>query len=657
MSAGKIIGLGSAFVLISGCQNWPVGDVESLPPTASLPEVSEPGKVEVRYYDDIPGKKVADLIESPKYPGNPDEVLELTSLEVSESRGDNYGAQAMGYIVPPVSGEYTFFVSGDDETQLWLSTDSGQDNLSLIASVTGWTARQQYSKYSSQTSPVQSLSGDKRYYFEVRLKEASGGDHFSVAWQGPGISQQVIGSDHLYTLGKSPYSDDFSTAEAYSLGYRVGFLDGEEALSFNPDFPPIDEDLDGIYDNWETVHGLDPTNPDDALSDPDQDLLVAADEFLIGTEENNPDTDGDGIPDGVEYAEGLNPRDSGDATEDLDDDGFSNLEEFVAGTDLSDAQDKPEADPTYAPGFVGQYFSGMNFEQFVTARQDPEIDFNWGSGNPVDGLPDNQFSVRWVGQFTAPHDSGARDYRFTARTDDGTRLYLDGDLVVNDWRDHAPQSVSHTESFEPKETVSFIMEYYENRGGAVAQLSITDLSNDEPVSVANTTRVPKLDHSHSQDTDGDGIPDTWELRHGLNPWIDDASEISNPEDVSNLDAYNSGLNPWTLQPEITSEGGPDSTTPEASESEPPATSSVTLSWTAPGTRADGTSISLSEIDYYELNYGQDRDDLAEIQRVDGAETSYQIDNLSSGTWYFTIKVFDTNGLSSPPSEPVSHQVE
>lgn len=657
MAMVRLLGLGCVVVVASGCQSWQIGDVESLPPPAALPATSEPGVVEVRYYDDIAGRKVTQLLESPKYPDNPDEVVELRALEVLENRGDNYGALIKGYIVPPASGEYTFFVSGDDETQLWLSSDMTGENLALVAAVTGYTSRQQYTKYSSQTSPVLSLSQGRRYYFEIRFKEASGNDHFSVAWQGPGISQQVIGSDYIYSLGRSPSNDDLTTAEAYSLGYRVGFLDGSEALSFNPEFPPMDQDQDGIYDNWEIVHGLNPTNPEDALSDPDDDLIIAADEFLIGTAENNPDTDGDGIPDGVEFAAGLNPLDTNDATGDLDGDGFSNLEESIAGTSISDPNDMPETAPVYATGFVGQYFVGVNFEQFVTARQDPTIDFTWGGDRPMETLPEDKFSVKWFGQFTAPHNSGTREYRFTARTDDGNRLYLDNKRVINDWSNHGPKRFNHTQIFAPGESANITFEYYENGGGAVAQFWITDLVTGDKVSISEAVRATDQATNHSHDTDGDGIPDTWELRHGLNPWQDDSLQSFNQNGVSNLEAYNSGLNPWTLEPEIAVEESDGRATQGASKPEPPTAGTVTLSWTAPGTRMDGTSISLSEIAYYEIQYGQNPENLAETQRIDSIETSYQFNDLPPGSWYFTIKVVDTFGLESPASEIVSYEVD
>ncbi|MBS1859361.1 MAG: Ig-like domain-containing protein [Acidobacteria bacterium] len=62
----------------------------------------------------------------------------------------------------------------------------------------------------------------------------------------------------------------------------------------------LDSDNDGIPDQWELDHGLNPHDPSDALLDPDQDGLTNLREYQIGTDINNPDTDGDGLLDGEE---------------------------------------------------------------------------------------------------------------------------------------------------------------------------------------------------------------------------------------------------------------------------------------------------------------------------------------------------------------------
>lgn len=89
--------------------------------------------------------------------------------------------------------------------------------------------------------------------------------------------------------------------------------------------------------------------------------------------------------------------------------------------------------------------------------------------------------------------------------------------------------------------------------------------------------------------------------------------------------------------------------------------SAVLSWSAPMTRVNGESIAMGELDRYVIRYGQDVDDLSREITVEGAsnaaEMSYVVDNLDTGTWYFTIQVQDTAGLLSEPSEPVSKTIQ
>ncbi len=651
---------------MGGCQTWPPGDLEDLPPAAALPESSALGEVQIYYWDNISGTAIASVTGSSVFPDQPDETIIVSELRGIGGRGDNYGSLVRGYIHPPVSGVYTFFVSGDDETEFWLSNSAAPEQADIIAEVPGYTSAQDYTKYSAQRSPSIELDSAERYYFEIRHKEGGGGDHFSVAWEGPGLSRQIISGQAIasYAGEPSPGDEQQSAEEAYRLGYTVGFLDGGEGLAFTPMYPPLDEDQDGIYDNWETLNGLNPSDPTDANSDPDNDLLVAADEFLLGTRENNPDTDGDGIPDGAEFALSLNPLDPVDGQMDMDGDGFTNLEEYIAGTAPADAASAPEVPDTgtdiaYMGGFVGQYFQGTSFNQFLLARNDPDIQFQAGSGAFVAEQPNDNFSARWYGVFSAPHTNGSRSYTFRVRTDDGVRLYLDGEQRISAWRDQGATTYTTTTSLQPEQSVSLMMEYYERGGAAVAELSILDDLAGTNLPLVDVVRSSDLSQPSETDTDADGIPDTWELRNGLSPWRDDASEVNNSSGVTNLDAFTSSLSPWTLEPLASPESptvDDGSTSTPATPSEPE-TGSATLSWTAPLTRVDGSSISLSEIQSYEILYGSSPDRLSNTITVDGSQTSAEVTGLSPGTWYFAIRVIDTDGLTSENSEILTHTAQ
>ncbi|AMQ87251.1 PA14 domain-containing protein [Marinobacter sp. LQ44] len=654
MAAKKILGLGVVVVFLGGCQSWQFRDIEKLPPTAAIPEVSEPGKVDVWYFDGISGNYVQSMVDAEKFPDSPDEITELNQLRRAANRANNYGTLIRGYLEPPTTGEYTFYIAGDDETQLWLSPSQSPEDIVRIASTMA-TPLDNFTRYSSQTSGIHYLEAGQKYYFELRHKEGGWDDHFTVAWSGPGLNQQVIDGPYLHSFAqKKPGAQpELTTEDAYELGYRIGFFDGEKGLPYNAQYPPLDEDGDGLYDNWEIYYGLDPTDPADAMSDTDGDLLTALDEFWARTDPNLADTDGDGIPDSYEYAYGLDPTDPTDASRDLDGDGYSVLEEYLAGTNPLDPEDFPAPEATYQPGYVGQYFTGVNFDSFVYTQRDNSINFNWGSGSPSANMPNNNFSIRWQGWFTPPHTEGTREYTFATRTDDGVRLFLDGNLVINQWKNQSATTYTSTASLPAEIPVAVTMEYFESGWDASASLVISDTATGQNLNPENVVQTLSLDSPTSDSSLNDGIDDLYKLRYGLPLLQPVADQVFNDSGITVLQAYQSGLHPYTL--ETVSE--PDAPVTSEPSDNGASAGSVTLSWTPPLTRVDGSSISLSEISGYVINYGQAPTNMPQILEVPAGTTEARIEGLSSGDWYFTIRVIDTNGLSSEPSDPVQYSVQ
>lgn len=655
MDALRFTLLAAMALVIAGCQAWQPRDINSLPPTASAPESREPGQVSIRYWMNVPGANPEALTELSRYPDTPDEIADLTSLEQTENRADDYGAMIQGFIVPPQDGLYRFFISADDQAELWLGESQASEPVTRIATVPGWTYQREYDKYSSQTSPPIKLQSGQRYYFQLIIKERSGDDHFAVAWEGPALVQQVISGEFLSSWFRPIYPTDEQSVKAYGTGYSVGFFDGQQGLEFDPQYPPPDEDQDEIYDNWEAFYGLDPGNSADTTSDEDDDFLTASEEFQLGINPEIADTDGDDIPDGAEYAYNLNPRDPQDAAMDSDGDGTSNLEEYLAGTNLNDPEDSPSAPPELTNGFVGQYYAGKSFETFVAYRIDDSIDFTWARSAPMDVVPPDDFTVRWSGTFEAPHTSGNREYEFSIRTDDGVRLYLNSELVIDQWVDRGPTTNTHSTTLNAGETLQIKMEYYEAKIGAVAKLSITNTSTGEKIDQVSTIRSPAPQSESAYDSDGDGLPDSWELRYGTDIGVSDSgTPVETSSNITFLEAYSSDLNPLTLEPVTALE-------PEAPETSEPTqdetVSTVSLTWTAPDKRTNGDNLTPYEISHYKISYGLSESNLdQETPDIPKDQTTYVIEDLEPGIWYFNIRVYDQDGLASPPSNTEAFQI-
>lgn len=130
----------------------------------------------------ISGFSVSSLTGNGNFAKTPQSsVMEAGPLKVV-TVGDNYGQRLQGTVVAPVSGNYRFWIAGDDASELWLSTTSSRLNKRKIAFASSWTGVDAFDTTPSQKSASIPLVAGEAYYYEVLHKEGGGGDHVSVAW-------------------------------------------------------------------------------------------------------------------------------------------------------------------------------------------------------------------------------------------------------------------------------------------------------------------------------------------------------------------------------------------------------------------------------------------------------------------------------------------
>src|ERR1019366_206581 len=147
--------------------------------------------------------------------------------------------------------------------------------------------------------------------------------------------------------------------------------------------------------------------------------------------------------------------------------------------------------PAPATGaFTGCYYNNMTLSgDPVFVRTDSQINFDWGNHSPDASLQPLNFSARWQGNFMFSQGN----YTFSVVTSDGMRLYVDGNLILNAWRDQSPNSYTATQTVSQGSHL-IVVEYYERLGGATAQVfwqNNSPVNSQAPV-ISSFTSTPTI---------------------------------------------------------------------------------------------------------------------------------------------------------------------
>ncbi len=194
-------------------------------------EAGVANKIVRQWWSNLAGTAIADLTNHPDYPDNPTGTELLDQFEGPVDWADNYGTRMFGWLTPPETGDYTFWIAGDDAQELWLSTDVDPAHAVRIANVASWTNSREWEKETNQKSEPVSLQAGQKYYLLALGKEGSGGDSLAVAWQGGSIAaREVISAQYVDTFAlpplqafsPSPADDAVDVPQSLVLSWSAG---------------------------------------------------------------------------------------------------------------------------------------------------------------------------------------------------------------------------------------------------------------------------------------------------------------------------------------------------------------------------------------------------------------------------------------------------
>jgi hypothetical protein len=222
-------------------------------PGSSIAIITTGGSIRRHVYNNIgAGVLVSDLTNHFRFPNSPDVVDFPTSFEDPNPSQDvaaynNYGVHLLGYLTPPLSANYHFYMASDDGGALYLSTDDKPANKVLIAREPQWANAREWTGNAANPAGRTAgapenqsktlfpagipLTAGRRYYVEAFMKEGAGGNNLGVAWQGPSDPIPVNGSAPISGLYLTAYNvpasvptnqpADITTPEGRSVTFSV----------------------------------------------------------------------------------------------------------------------------------------------------------------------------------------------------------------------------------------------------------------------------------------------------------------------------------------------------------------------------------------------------------------------------------------------------
>lgn len=196
------------------------------------------------------------------------------------------------------------------------------------------------------------------------------------------------------------------------------------------------------------------------------------------------------------------------------------LDEVVAQSDF-------RVTPGGAPGLSGEYFDNQELDgPAALERTDSHVDFDWGLNSFAAGHPVDHFSARWTAYFT-PKTSG--DYKFYVSSDDGVRLYLEDQGIIDDWHSHGETLNTAVRTLDAGHAYKVRLEYFENVGSAAVHFGViaaADVVGRNTKALAAKADAVILCVGFDPTSESEGSDRTFRLPSGQDQLIRDITSVN-----------------------------------------------------------------------------------------------------------------------------------
>ena len=178
---------------------------QSEPMVLTVVQAFGSGQFTREWWGGLPGEQIADGMSALTATTPPSGRVLESQFAAPRDFEDSYLQRLSGYVIPPLDGEYVFWICSDDEGELWLSSDDTYEHRTRIALAPSAVRYQAWDHDTRQRSAPIRLRAGQRYYCEALHKEGMVHDHLDVGWQLPdGSLERPISGIHLTPAPPQP---------------------------------------------------------------------------------------------------------------------------------------------------------------------------------------------------------------------------------------------------------------------------------------------------------------------------------------------------------------------------------------------------------------------------------------------------------------------